>query len=502
MPTYKTPGVKIEEISKFPPSVAAVETAIPVFIGFTEKAEDGNGDSLKDVPKRITSLLEFIEFFGEAKVHEFKINVEQTMIDATKTITETKLKIEGGKPTEPEFFLFYSMQLFFANGGGPCWILSVGDLETAPDTSLIANAIPILEAYDEPTLLVFPDACLGTNTNMGDVVDAALTHCNKMQDRFTIVDVRKAVPSETDENGNGDNGTVDNETVNSNFRNEIASDLGMVKYGAAYFPYIRTSLPFRSEDNEIKVLSHTVNTIAANGESTEGAGSIAAGTPIDQIIIVEDLETDIPETAIYDAIKQLVNNTYVTIPPSGAIAGVYARVDRRGVWKAPANVSLLKVNEPAIKVTDDLNGNLNIDATSGKSVNVIRSFAGKGTLVWGARTLAGNDNENRYVSVRRFLIFAEESIKKATAFFVFEPNDANTWTKVRSMIGNFLFNQWRDGALAGANPEDAFYVAIGLNKTMTAQDILDGYMIVEIGLAIVRPAEFIVLRFAQMMQKS
>ena len=135
-------------------------------------------------------------------------------------------------------------------------------------------------------------------------------------------------------------------------------------------------------------------------------------------------------------------------------------------------------------------------------MNAIRAFTGKGTLVWGARTLAGNSNEDRYVPVRRFLIFAEESIKKATAAFVFETNDANTWVKVRSMIESFLTRQWRDGALAGAKPEDAFYVSVGLNKTMSAQDILDGYMIVEIGLAIVRPAEFIVLRFAQKMQTS
>ena len=93
-------------------------------------------------------------------------------------------------------------------------------------------------------------------------------------------------------------------------------------------------------------------------------------------------------------------------------------------------------------------------------------------------------------------------IKKAIVAFVFEPNDANTWAKVRSMIESFLVRQWRDGALTGAKPDDAFYVSVGLNKTMTAQDILDGYMIVEIGMAIVRPAEFIVLRFAQMMQKS
>jgi uncharacterized protein len=145
---------------------------------------------------------------------------------------------------------------------------------------------------------------------------------------------------------------------------------------------------------------------------------------------------------------------------------------------------------------------MNVDPGSGKSVNAIRFFTGKGVLVWGARTLAGNDNEWKYVNVRRFFNFAEESIKKGTERFVFEPNDANTWVKVKAMIENFLTNQWRGGALAGAKPEDAFFVKVGLGETMTAQDILDGKLIIEIGMAVVRPAEFIILRFSHKMQQS
>lgn len=191
------------------------------------------------------------------------------------------------------------------------------------------------------------------------------------------------------------------------------------------------------------------------------------------------------------------------IPPSGVIAGVYASTDAaRGVSKAPANSSLTGVNGLAVNIDNQMQEGLNIDPNAGKSINAIRAFAGKGVLVWGARTLAGNDNEWRYINVRRFFIFAEESIKKATEPFVFEPNDANTWVKVRAMIENFLTVQWRQGALAGAKPDEAFFVKVGLGQTMTAQDILNGYMIVEIGMAVVRPAEFIVLRFSHKMQES
>jgi hypothetical protein len=160
------------------------------------------------------------------------------------------------------------------------------------------------------------------------------------------------------------------------------------------------------------------------------------------------------------------------------------------------------VTDVTCKITDDIQNGLNVDVTAGKSVNAIRAFTGKGILVWGARTLSGNDNEWRYVSVRRFFNMVEESVKKATYQFVFEPNDANTWVKVRAMIENYLTVLWRQGALAGAKPEQAFYVKVGLNITMTAQDILEGYMNVEIGMAVVRPAEFIVLKFSHKMQES
>jgi phage tail sheath protein FI len=208
-------------------------------------------------------------------------------------------------------------------------------------------------------------------------------------------------------------------------------------------------------------------------------------------------------TAIYNAAKAEVANHYIIMPPSGAVAGVYAATDAaRGVWKAPANVGLADVIAPVIKLTNAKQDPLNIDATSGKSINAIRAFSGKGTLVWGARTLAGNDNEWRYISVRRFFNMVEESVKKSTYWAVFESNDANTWVKVRGMIENYLIDKWRDGALAGATPKDAFFVRCGLGTTMIAQDILEGRMNVEIGMAVVRPAEFIILKFSHKLQTS
>lgn len=494
MATYKTPGVYIEEISKFPPSVAAVETAIPAFIGFTQEAVDDKGSDLSNIPTRITSLLEYEQYFGTVPNQDFSVDVTQRQISSGKII-ETSVAFDGIPATIPDYLLYYSLQMFFANGGGPCYIVSIGDTSTtAYSSGLFTTAIAKLEEYDEPTLYVFPDACshrtghVATDANVGDIIDAAVQSCAKLQDRFAITDVRNAIAGETDTNAE----------IDTAFRDEIPSDKDIVKYGAAYFPYLETDINFVTNDAEVTIASHNLIAVADDGVETPGVGPIAAATAISDSAVVSD------QTEVYNAVSSFIrNNTVVTLPPSGAIAGVYARVDgSRGVWKAPANVSIAKVNKPAVTITNDLNDGLNVDATSGKSVNAIRSFAGKGILVWGARTLAGNDNEWRYVSVRRFFNFVEESVKNAIGSFVFEPNDANTWVKVRSMIENFLTLQWRDGALVGAKPEDAFYVNVGLNQTMSAGDIFNGTMIVEIGMAAVRPAEFIVLRFSHKMQES
>ncbi|MCJ7450060.1 MAG: hypothetical protein MUO72_20495 [Bacteroidales bacterium] len=206
---------------------------------------------------------------------------------------------------------------------------------------------------------------------------------------------------------------------------------------------------------------------------------------------------------LYETILKGVSAYSTAMPPSGAIAGIYALIDRtRGVWKAPANISLTNVIKPCLTFTKAELDALNVDVNSGKSINAIRSFVGKGTLVYGARTLAGNDNEWRYIPVRRLFIMVKKSVKKAIEQFVFEPNDANTWAKVQAMIENFLQIIWRQGALQGAKPEHAFYVAIGLGKTMNPGDILEGRMIIEIGMAAIRPVEFIIIRFSHKMAQS
>ena len=459
MATYRTPDVYIEEISVFPPSVAEVETAIPAFIGYTEIAKKKADNDLLLKPTKIFSFKEYENYYGNPKDDAIALSVED---DGAGGFTVSSF-------TEPtvQYLLYYSVKMFFDNGGGQCYIISIGDYSSAIVQGDFTDALDVLKLEDEPTLIVIPEAVKLAADKYATLVQAVLLQCNTLGDRFAIFDIF--------------DGTTDlSADQQSTNRGYFGSNY--LKYGAAYYPFVKTTMNFY-----------------VNAGETNVAVTYPASTSTPEDLVA--FQTD--DTALYNFVKSVLKEHFVVLPPSGAVAGVYAATDtNRGVWKAPANVSLANVIEPVIKLDNAKQDSLNVDATSGKSIDAIRAFVGKGTLVWGARTLAGNDNEWRYVPVRRFFNMVEESVKKSTYWAVFEPNDANLWVKVRGMIENYLTQKWREGALAGATPKDAFFVRCGLGTTMTSQDILEGRMNVEIGMAAVRPAEFIILKFSHKLQTS
>jgi phage tail sheath protein FI len=477
MTLYKTPGVFIEEIPKFPPSVAPVETAIPAFIGYTETDTDAVDHDLHLKPKRVSSLVEYERYFGKPQPETGIVVAINERQDADGNTLSLNAVASLAETARSKHILYYAVQMFFANGGGPCYVVSVNlykSLGTALVESELEAGLPVLAKVDEPTLIVFPEAQFLSIGDFATLLNLALAQCETLKDRFVIMDVH------------GDSLSLSDPATNlldavNNFR---SSGIGAnnLKYGAAYAPNIETVLDFAIDETAIDV-GYSLN---GGATTTSKLDTLAAG-----------------QSNRYELAKAAIRDLPCKLPPSSTLAGIYAAVDNsRGVWKAPANVSVTGVVRPTIEFSNVEQDQMNVDVTAGKSVNAIRPFLGKGTLVWGARTLAGNDNEWRYVNVRRFFIFVEESVKKATERFVFEPNDANTWVKVQAMIENFLTTLWRQGALQGIKPEHAFYVAVGLGKTMTPLDILEGRMIVEIGMAAVRPAEFIIVRFSHKMAES
>jgi len=479
---YRTPGAYIEEITRFPPSVAPVSTAIPAFLGFTRNTQY-QGEALVNIPKRLTSLLEYEQVFGAApSIGGFSVTVDPD--GAVLAGISDPRAMAGTTGDTARFTLHYALRHFYACGGGDCYVISCGGHTPRTAAQIAASHVAALEALaleDEPTLIVMPDLsgirpvdAANRATYMGVLVQA-LAQCADLGDRFLIADLL----------GGDLSGTAEIDA----FRNGIGT--ANLKYGAAYHPYIRTTLPWSWDETTITV---------AQLSFRNDAGQIAPPpSPINGRTLAQLRQGPNANPSIYATIRGALDRQTVTLPPSPAIAGVYATTDRtRGVFKAPGNVSVAAVRNLSVDIDIGLNDGMNVHP-SGKSINAIREFAGRGVLVWGARTLDGNSNEWRYVNVRRFFNFVEESTKKASYPFVFAPNTAATWARVKGMIENFLTNQWRDGALAGAKPEDAFYVRVGLGTTMTALDVLEGRMNVEIGMAVARPAEFIILRFSHLL---
>jgi len=382
--TLTTPGVYIEDLPAFPPSVVGAATNVAVFVGYAVSEP-------MDPAWRIESTLDYVHFFGTPA---------------------------------PDDVLGQAVFQFFANGGDTAWIVPVegsADRPAAEDFTGGADGqtgLPALGPSSEipGSIIVVPEVQLMPLEDALAVYAAMLESAEECRG-FAILDL----PQDVTEAGDLDEFTA-----------QLAA-LPSLEYGAVYFPRIEVT--------------------AADGSSP------------------------------------------IWMSPGGAMAGAFALSDDTyGVWHAPANVPLPTATALAYDITDD------VQETYGLMLNPIRDFPGQGILVWGARTLAGvYSDDYRYVSVRRTVSFIESSIDAALHWAVFQPNDEDLWAQVEAMVGAFLRALWQEGALLGAQAADAYGVAVGLGETMTADDVLNGRLIVELSIAVVYPAEFIVLQFEQLM---
>lgn len=536
----KTPGVYIVEKNAFPSSVVEVATAVPAFVGYTERA-DNHGKSLRMTPWRIGSMAEFHRYFGFGPVSRFSIAGDATGAGRAAFAAGGKdyglTQADGS--AGGRFLLYLGMLHFFQNGGGPCYIVSVGDYAGNVEADALMAGIEPLAKEQEPTMLVIPDAVLLGAAACISVQQAMLQHCGtRMRNRVAILDVWGGYRDRKDPAGD----------PVERFRGALG--INNLDFAAAYYPWVHTTIVQDKDldythiaNRELLVqllkqelalpeqtdaatpartaqLWQAVQDIAKSDDDWRAAVTAeveASDKPADQkqrLLAADALNQSVAThkallnktllaasplfTTILDEVKQRLN----LLPPSAAMAGIYTTVDNaRGVWKAPANVSLNAVVSPAVTVAHEDQEDLNV-TTQGKSVNAIRAFIGEGVLVWGARTLDGNSLDWRYINVRRTMIMLEESCRLAAKALVFEPNVANTWVTIKSMLANFLTGIWKRGGLAGAVPDDAFSVHVGLGETMTPEDILEGILRVTVLVAISRPAEFIEITFQQQMQKS
>lgn len=489
MAQYKVPGAYVVELTLPPGNIVAVQTAVPVFIGYTERA-DSAGRLLTQVPQHIASMADYEALFGGPPPLAFAYAETSDVAQGRYTLAQPHL-----------FVLHASVQLYFLNGGGPCFVMSVGSYAATPAVADFSAALALLENELDVTLVVAPDVASLAPEVAAAYPALALAHCGKMQSRVAILDVPK-----------GDQRpALGADDPIAPFRASVGTDA--LSYGAAYYPWLNTTVragvDFRAIapgampafqaalQRDAELFFGTPAQAAQLQALTHAIASLAHDMPDAQAKAADQLLTaslDLYRTVMADILAR-VN----LLPPSGAMAGIYCRVDQAyGASKAPANISLSGVASLTVALSDADQQDLNTPL-DGKAVNAIRAFPGFGVLIWGARTLDGNSQDFRYINVRRTLIMLEQSIQAGLLPFALSPNDATTWSSVNSAITVFLNQQWKEGAFQGAGATDAYAVNVGLGSTMTAEDVLNGWMRVTVRVALARPAEFIVMTFQQKM---
>jgi uncharacterized protein len=336
--------------------------------------------------------------------------------------------------------LSHAVNGFFLNGGSRCFIVNVGDADAIAGKDLPRTGLKLLEENDEVSIVAAPGRTDPASH------EALVAHCEALADRVCILDLPDVKNTELLK-------TVETLPISAARSSDTPAG-GPGSGGAAPDPS--------------KTRGNARPRVSPGGFST----------------------AYFPNIFVADAIHP--NLAAVAVSPSGHIAGIWARTDgTRGVHKAPANASVAGALNLTYRVTSAEQGDLN-----SKGINCIRFFSTEGMLVWGARTLADESSEWRYVNVRRLLIMIEQSIKRNTRWVVFEPNDRTLWKSVKSEITSFLGNVYRDGALMGATPEEAFFVKCD-EETNPQASIDMGQLVTVIGVAPVKPAEYIIFKIGQ-----
>jgi uncharacterized protein len=505
MPTYMTPGVYVEEVPSQSKPIEGVGTSTAAFVGLAP------GGPINQ-PMRISNWTQFAKIYGDPS------NPDNGPF------------MEGA-------YLAHAMYGYFANGGSLCWVVRVGKetgapraqvaLPAASDTSVEtlralakagADGDVSIEITEEPNAGEKGDATYKVVVSSGSDKEEyegltlkkgknnIATKVNAASKLVTIQEVG-SVPEELKVPATGKYALSvpsipAGEIEASDFEGDVARRQGMGSLAAidevtmVVMPDLMTLANGSGSDVKIRDLQ---GKMIAHCENMGERMAILDAPPN---MMPQDILEWRNDAAGYDSkfatlywpwieVMDPLSNTPMMIPPSGHVAGIWARTDStRGVHKAPANEVVLGANGLAFQITHAEQGGLNQ-----AGINCIRSFPGRGIRVWGARTMS-SDPEWRYLNVRRLFNYISESIMNGTQWAVFEPNDQRLWTKLRIAASNFLTRTWREGALFGATPGQAFYVKCD-EETNPPDMVEAGQVTVEIGVSPVKPAEFVVFRISQ-----
>lgn len=516
MPEYLHPGVYIEEIERGPRPIEGVPTSTAAFLGEAERGSI--------VPRLVTSYKDYQRWFGDVfdpnKFLPYAVN--GFFENAGRRVFICRLVGDGATTAEASFGDF----LIRAAGHG-LWgtrvkaKISDGTTKKADGSSVgfrlqLAywgrEPVPAFDPFTDRTTLPRPSLTedfddLDTDESSPDFygkrvpfIDLDKGETNQGPESSALgVLVRKGGVAASTPPSNGiqvlAGGANDPAPLSVDDYKGLPAGGRTIEQGLAAIeldPYREVALvyaPFVSTDIAKAVITHCENMRFrfAVIDSAKGQNNPSALDPRSTVADSKYAAFYYPWIVTADP----RTGARKLVPPGGHVLGVYARTDtERGVFKAPAN----EILRGALTLEFDINDQTQ-DVLNPRGVNVVRSFPGRGIRVWGARTIS-SDALWKYVSVRRLFIFLERSIYEGTQFVVFEPNDDRLWARVVDTIRLFLRGQWRLGALFGRTEQEAFFITCD-RTTMSQDDILNGRLICEIGIAPVRPAEFVIFRIFQ-----
>jgi phage tail sheath protein FI len=545
MPEYLSPGVYVEEIDRGPKPIEGVGTAMAVFVGFTEKAQltetiDGETvtTELLNRPQLVTNWSQFVERFGgfvagaylpHAVYGYFQNGGTRCYVLSVKTIPKAQASLLNGDG-KPQL-LVRAKQAGFDGlrlrvrvespnapaAAAPARSAKPKEGEEAPAPAAADGAAPTFNVVVErektsggwQSKEVLRDVSLTeVEQEDGSKVAAVAYKDNRAPELIDIVvpdptaPLAKLMPREQQQSLGIENKLLSPATT-SEFQGEVSARTGVEgleeidDITMVVVPDLMTTMPGQKLD--LKMVKAVQTMIISHCERMSDRVAILDAPPNMSPQAVKKWRVD---TAGFDSsyatmyypwieVSDPVSNRPMMVPPGGHMAGVWARSDNtRGVHKAPANEVVRGATGLAYNVTKGEQDTLNPNG-----VNCIRAFPGMGIRVWGARTLSSNPAW-RYINVRRLFNFIEKSIERGTQWVVFEPNDMFLWGNIRRDVNSFLTTVWRDGALFGASPAEAFYVKCDAELNPPESRDL-GRLIIEIGLAPVKPAEFVIFRISQ-----
>lgn len=510
--TYKTPGVKPIEKRVFGRTISSKITAVPIFIGYTQKiprqtdtkktsesipgTKDTNTSksTRKSSPKKNKEDAVQEEEVGLAvavdtrnkPLHSIEVPKENRLYVAKINSVDEYIEVFGGGDYKREnkiFYLFESIKLFFINGGKTCYIISVGTYNSDEiSKEELANGIPKIFEIQQANLVLIPDAVsLEGNKERGELYDELLKSCSFENrhgvfiNQFALLDAKKGLKKHEGEEA---------------LKQLTSSD--RLVHGAMYHPWLKTNVVTKADIEQSLLIEENLKFIETKF-NLNGETNLFKDLPIKG---KANFLRRQKRKAWNDFIKITIERNSL-LPPSGAVAGAFVRSDEQfGIQKAPANINLKGVVELNAIINDANQRDFNAP-DNGKSINCIRSFVNNDIKIWGARTLDCRDLDYRYVNVRRTMSMLQDAIKNLLEKFVFDDNNERTWLKIRASLSKFLKGMLRRGVLAGTTPSAAFEFSVGFGETMDEADIHEGIIRVVVKLALIRPAEFIEISFEQ-----